>query len=146
MARGLGEAAPDSRRWRLGAFEAVAAAGVASLVISLFVSWWSRPADVGETTPLTWLPPATNIRLPLYVTLGSTIVMLLLKAVARPSRWLWFVPLLSAIAALLTAVVELGYLEVYDDAQAGMAFGLAGLVATAFASAGLLASRGRSRR
>jgi len=107
------------------------AAGLALIVLALFLPWWSRPAEEGEATPLTWLAPASNINLLLYPAAGLALI-LLVAGVIRPSRsrlrrWLWAVPLMCAGLAALIAALELAYLEVFDDAEAGMPLGFLGI-------------------
>ena len=111
--------------------EAIVGAGLLLLAVSLFVPWWSRPSNVGETTPLTWLSPATNINLLLFPAMAAALVLLVLGAV-RPSRsgWrraLWAFPLICAGLATLVALLEMAYLEVFDDARLGMPLGFLGL-------------------
>ena len=106
-------------------------AGLALIALALFVPWWDRPAEEGQTTPLTWLSPAANINLLLFPAAGLALVLLVLGA-AWPShrtwrRLLWLLPLLFAGFAFLTAGIELGYLEVFDDAEPGMALGFLGI-------------------
>jgi hypothetical protein len=108
-------------------------AGLALVALALFVPWWSRASEEGETTPLTWLAPATNINLLLFPAILTAIV-LLAAGVVRPSRavWrraLWAIPLICAGLAGLIGLVEMGYLEVFDDARAGMPLGFVGLAA-----------------
>ena len=105
--------------------------GLALIALALFVPWWDRPADEGQTTPLTWLSPAANINLLLFPAAGLALVLLVLGAV-RPShrtwrRLLWLLPLLFAGFAFLTAGIELAYLEVFDDAEPGMTLGFLGI-------------------
>lgn len=111
--------------------EAIVSAGLLLLAIALFAPWWSRPAEAGETTPLTWLSPAANINLLLFPAMAAALVLLILGA-ALPSRsgWrrsLWAVPLICAGLAVLVALIELAYLEVLDDAEVGMPLGFLGL-------------------
>ena len=131
---------------RLRLEQAVVASGLALVAAASVVPWWSRPADEGEATPLSWLPPAANINLPLYAAAGTALLLLMLERVrparSRRRRFLWALPLLLAGVAGLVAGVELGYLEVYDDARLGMPLGLGG-IALLLAGSLLSVIRGR---
>jgi hypothetical protein len=111
--------------------EAIVCGGLALIALALFVPWWDRPAEEGETTPLTWLSPATNIDVPLFGAAGLALALLVVGAVLpSPRLWrrlLWLVPLVLAGLAFLVALIELAYLEVFDDAELGMPLGLLGI-------------------
>jgi hypothetical protein len=106
-------------------------AGLALIALALFVPWWDRPAEEGQTTPLTWLSPAANINAPLFLAAGLALILLVLGAVLPARRvWrrlLWLLPLLLAGFAFLVAGIELAYLEVFDDAEPGMPLGFLGI-------------------
>ncbi len=111
--------------------EAIVGVGLALIVLALFVPWWDRPAEEGQTTPLTWLSPAANINAPLFGAAGLALALIVLGAVLpSPKLWrrlLWLLPLLLAGLAFLVAGIELAYLEVFDDAELGMPLGLLGI-------------------
>ena len=111
--------------------QAIVGAGLALIALALFVPWWARPSDEGETTPLTWLDPAAAINWLLFPAAVLALVLLLLGAVLpSPALWrrlLWLLPLLLAGLAFLVAGIELAYLEVFDDAELGMPLGLLGI-------------------
>ena len=134
-------------RRRTGVPEALAGTAALCLVLSLFVPWWSRLANEGKTTPLTWQSPATNINVPLFATLVLALALLTMELSGvwspRARRVLWALPLVAAGLALLIAAVELGYLEVYGDARPGMWLGMGGLALAGTAAAVALARSSR---